>query len=59
MKIGLLTSGGDTPGMNAVITGAFIYAKKYGHELIGFKHGWKGILEKDYVDENYLKEKVR
>lgn len=58
MKIGLLTSGGDTPGMNAVITGAFIYAKKYGHELIGFKYGWKGILEKDYVDENYLKEKV-
>ncbi len=45
MKIGILTSGGDTPGMNAVIRAAFIKCKILNYELIGFSNGWKGLME--------------
>lgn len=45
MKFGVLTSGGDTPGMNAVIRALYIKATNQGHELIGFRDGWKGLLE--------------
>ncbi|MHA2251043.1 MAG: 6-phosphofructokinase [Candidatus Kariarchaeaceae archaeon] len=45
MRIGILTSGGDTPGMNAVIRAALIQSKHLGHILIGFRDGWKGLLE--------------
>jgi len=44
MRIGILTSGGDTPGMNSVIRAAFIQCQNLNHELIGFKHGWKGLI---------------
>ena len=40
MKIGLLTSGGDCPGLNAVIRGAVLHGiKTYGHEFVGFRDG--------------------
>ena len=40
MKIGLLTSGGDCPGLNAVIRGAVLNGvKKYGYEFVGFVTG--------------------
>ena len=46
MRIGVLTGGGDCPGLNAVIHAA---VKKgivhYGDEFIGFKEGWRGVLE--------------
>ena len=45
MKIGILTSGGDTPGMNAVIRAAYIQCQRLGHTLVGFKYGWKGLME--------------
>jgi len=45
MKIAILTSGGDTPGMNAVIRAAYIQCGNYGHELIGIKYGWQGLME--------------
>lgn len=44
MKFGVLTSGGDTPGMNAVIRALYIRARSSSHELLGFKDGWKGLL---------------
>ncbi|MEA2150289.1 MAG: ATP-dependent phosphofructokinase / diphosphate-dependent phosphofructokinase, partial [Solirubrobacteraceae bacterium] len=47
-RIGLLTGGGDCPGLNPVIRG--IVRKgidTYGHELFGFRRGWKGVLEND------------
>lgn len=44
-KIGILTSGGDAPGMNAVI-GAVVKAANYnGAEVIGIKYGYHGLLE--------------
>ncbi|MFC4334388.1 6-phosphofructokinase [Salininema proteolyticum] len=46
MRIGVLTGGGDCPGLNAVIRGAVRKGtKEYGHEFIGFRYGWKGPIE--------------
>ncbi len=50
MKYGVLTSGGDTPGMNAVIRALYIRSKSSNHELIGFKDGWKGLLEGNIME---------
>jgi 6-phosphofructokinase 1 len=43
-RIGILTSGGDCPGLNAVLRGASRAAEKLGWELIGFKDGFEGLL---------------
>src|SRR3954466_10278906 len=46
MRIGVLTGGGDCPGLNAVIRGIVRKGSEvYGHEFIGFRDGWKGPLE--------------
>ena len=51
MKIGLLTSGGDCPGLNAVIRGAVLHGiKTYDHEFVGFRDGWRGVLEGNIMD---------
>jgi ATP-dependent phosphofructokinase / diphosphate-dependent phosphofructokinase len=46
MRIGMLTGGGDCPGLNAVIRAA---VRKgiwhYGDEFVGFMQGWKGVIE--------------
>ncbi len=48
MKIGVLTGGGDCPGLNAVIRGVVRKSLLLGNEVVGIKNGWKGLLEKDY-----------
>jgi 6-phosphofructokinase 1 len=46
MRIGVLTGGGDCPGLNAVIRAVVRKgAGIYGHEFVGFRDGWKGPLE--------------
>lgn len=52
MKIGLLTGGGDCPGLNAVIRAVVKSAIIKGWKAIGFKYGWKGIIENVYIDLN-------
>lgn len=47
MKIGVLTGGGDCPGLNPVIRAIVRKAYNDKHETIGFKNGWKGIIEGD------------
>lgn len=47
MRIGVLTGGGDCPGLNPVIRAIVRKAYNNKHEVIGFKNGWKGILEGD------------
>lgn len=47
MRIGILTGGGDAPGLNAVIRGFVLRAHQLGHEPVGIRRGWKGLLEKD------------
>lgn len=46
-RIGILTSGGDCPGLNAVLRGASRAADKLGWELIGFRDGFEGLLASD------------
>ena len=50
MKIAVLTGGGDAPGLNAVIRGVVRQATSDGHEVIGFRDGWKGVMENDFVN---------
>ncbi|MEV1130922.1 6-phosphofructokinase [Agromyces sp. NPDC049794] len=50
MKIGILTSGGDCPGLNAVIRGAVLKGViSYDTEFVGFRWGWKGVVEGDLM----------
>jgi phosphofructokinase-like protein len=47
-KIGILTGGGDCPGLNAVIRAVFRRAEQLNYEVIGIKDGWKGMMEMDF-----------
>ncbi len=52
-KIGILTSGGDSPGMNAAIRAAVRTAVTDGIEVVGIKQGYAGLLDKDFVELAY------
>lgn len=43
-RIGVLTSGGDCPGLNAVLRGVVLSADKLGWEVLGFLDGFEGLL---------------
>ena len=45
MKIGILTGGGDVPGLNPCIKAVVYRAAEEGHEVIGIRRGWGGLLE--------------
>ncbi|MFC1693293.1 6-phosphofructokinase [Candidatus Latescibacterota bacterium] len=47
-RIGILTGGGDAPGLNAVIRAVTVKGIKEGYEIIGFKEGLLGLLNKNY-----------
>jgi len=48
MRIGVLTGGGDCPGLNAVIRAVVRKGvATYGHDFVGFRDGWRGPLEGD------------
>lgn len=49
-RIGILTGGGDCPGLNAVIRGAVRRAAQEKIEVIGIKNGWKGLIENDTIE---------
>src|SRR5258708_30899916 len=50
--IGILTGGGDVPGLNPAIRGVTLRAIREGYQVIGIRHGWAGLVdiirEKDY-----------
>lgn len=48
-KVGILTAGGDCPGLNAVIRGAVKTALYNNVEVYGFLEGYKGLLNNNYV----------
>jgi ATP-dependent phosphofructokinase / diphosphate-dependent phosphofructokinase len=51
MRLGVLTGGGDCPGLNAVIRA--IVRKgidAYGHAIVGFRDGWRGVLDYEFED---------
>jgi phosphofructokinase-like protein len=46
MRIGVLTGGGDCPGLNAVIRAAVRKGEGiYGHTFVGYRHGWRGVMQ--------------
>ena len=46
-KLGILTGGGDCPGLNPAIRGVVLRAAEAGIECLGLKGGWKGMIEAD------------
>lgn len=64
-RIGILTGGGDVPGLNPAIRAVTIRARREGYEVIGLRRGWAGVIdivrEKDYDNSNnfqYLTEEI-
>ena len=51
-RIGILTGGGDCPGLNPVIRAVVKRATMDKWEVLGFKNGWKGIIENDFIPLN-------
>jgi 6-phosphofructokinase len=45
MKIGILTGGGDVPGLNAAIKAVVARVADEGHQVVGIRRGWAGLLE--------------
>ncbi|HJW09818.1 MAG TPA: 6-phosphofructokinase [Holophagaceae bacterium] len=48
MNLGVLTSGGDAPGMNAAIRAVVRQADAMGLEVVGIRHGYQGLIEGDW-----------
>jgi len=53
MRVGVLTGGGDAPGLNAAIRAIVKKCEKYGFEVLGIRRGWAGMLEGDAVPLKY------
>jgi ATP-dependent phosphofructokinase / diphosphate-dependent phosphofructokinase len=45
LRIGILTGGGDCPGLNAVIRAVVRRSSDRGHEMVGVREGWKGLTD--------------
>ena len=45
MRIGVLTGGGDVPGLNASIKAVVRRVAEDGHNTVGIRRGWAGLLE--------------
>ncbi len=59
MKIGILTGGGDVPGLNACIKAVVNRVAAGGHEVIGLRRGWAGLLFIDPANPATLEEYTR
>jgi 6-phosphofructokinase 1 len=50
-RIGILTGGGDCPGLNGVIRAATLHARHtFGWEVVGIRNGYEGLYEEEYVE---------
>ncbi len=48
MRLGILTGGGDCPGLNAVIRAVVLHGdRRWGDEVVGFRDGWRGVVDDD------------
>jgi 6-phosphofructokinase 1 len=50
MRIGILTGGGDVPGLNPCIRSLTLSADDLGWDVIGFRRGWEGVMAIDPAD---------
>jgi 6-phosphofructokinase len=57
-RIGILTGGGDVPGLNGVIKGVTVRAAEMGFEVVGIRRGWEGLTHLDQAagmdDQRYV-----
>lgn len=56
MRIGILTGGGDVPGLNACMKAASTRILDEGYEIIGIKRGWSGLLNYNPDDKKTHEE---
>jgi phosphofructokinase-like protein len=53
LKVGVLSGGGDAPGINAVIRAVVRKGiRNYGYEMVGIKDGWRGLVEGSFITLN-------
>ena len=61
-KIGILTGGGDVPGLNSVIKSVVYRATEMGKDVIGIRRGWEGLTHMDpsmELDPRYIRPLTR
>ncbi|MBP6787561.1 MAG: 6-phosphofructokinase [Candidatus Promineofilum sp.] len=58
MKIGILTGGGDVPGLNPSIKAVVNRAVDAGHEVVGIRRGWGGLLMVNRDDPQTIEEYI-
>jgi phosphofructokinase-like protein len=61
MRVGILTGGGDCPGLNPAIRGAVLRGLDHGFDFVGLELGWKGLVEglTTTVDLSRVEEIIR
>jgi len=57
-RIGILTGGGDVPGLNAVIKNVVYRATSDDHEVTGIRLGWKGLTDLNFDDPESVKRYI-
>ncbi|MGA2511155.1 MAG: 6-phosphofructokinase [Candidatus Acidiferrales bacterium] len=59
-KIGILTGGGDVPGLNPVIKSVVYGASEFGRQVTGIRKGWEGLVNMTgLTDSTYVRELTR
>ncbi len=58
MKIGILTGGGDVPGLNPCIKAVVNRAIDDGYEIVGIRRGWRGLLWLNPADPESIKHNI-
>jgi ATP-dependent phosphofructokinase / diphosphate-dependent phosphofructokinase len=58
-KIGILTGGGDVPGLNPCMKTVVMQALEYGYEVLGIRRGWAGLLHYDFDEPSTHEYYVR
>lgn len=58
MKIGILTGGGDVPGLNPCMKAVVYRAIEEGHEIVGIRRGWGGLLEFNREDPDSFEKNI-
>src|SRR5918998_2392405 len=59
MRLGVLTGGGDVPGLNPCIKAFVNRAAEAGHEVLGIRRGWAGLLESDLDDPDSIERNIQ
>lgn len=57
-KIGILTGGGDVPGLNSVIKNVVYRSTSDGHEVTGIRRGWEGLTHVNFDDPESVKRYI-